>query len=618
MSMRAATLLLLSVAVAVAMAPGAWASGAQCSYTAASTNSSYVATDSSCTSFNVTFQKAAYNASFTCAGSQLDNASTLTFESGSFATVYNCSLNGASIVMHNGSNARLIGSTNSSFVPKFIGTNSSIDVGYYLDLNVFEPFNHSSIDAFGERVAGFGYVIPLMNNSVKLNNTQLQMELSDGQEINNTISNLSRIVPFGVYNQSESEVYNNALYGPGAPLSYGTIVGTRRFIVPAYTLTGNGTRSYNPYAVEYSFLAYDQLVMFKVNVTRNMNITPIYIEPLFPRFNFNNIPDNGKRNMTIWYLLAIPPQDAAWNFTSWVYRYNSNYRFTPNPLNTSIGDVAALWDIFDFPSSTPTHDLQNGTRIYILNYSTDIGLGLNSSIMLLNGVIPNVGSFIEDSTTPSFSFGLSYCSSVWNQSYPYTYVNHAGSYTMASDLMPLQAPAVPILVNSRCGVGLYLNGTDMAINCNGHTINDSREGIIINGSQRILISNCRIVGNGFNITNSSNVNVYNTSITPGIGASAYGIKVGGSSNIAFYNVTIANGYDNAFSSKGSRFVNFFNGTGISQGPDLPTAPYLGSKRLNTAIFILTSGLIIIAYAYLALMNRISKRAKHGRSRRRRG
>lgn len=606
--MRTATFLLLLAAAIMALVPAAAASGAQCSYTATAPHSSYVASNSSCSSFSITFQGSARNSSFTCAGAQLSSSSTVTFENGSSGRIYDCDLNGASIVMHNGSNARLIGSSNSSFNPVFMGGNSSIDVAYYLDVNVFEPFNHTSIVPFGERIAAFGYVIPLMNGSVKLQNTQLQMELSDSPGINATMSNLSKAVPFGIYNQSESEMFNKAVYSTPTPLPYGASLGARRFTVPSYTLTPEGRTDYNPYAVQYSFFAYDQLVMFRINVTGNMNLTPVYIEPIFPRFNFNNVPDNGRNNITIRYLVAVPPQDSAWNFTSWLYRYNSNYRFTLNPLNSSIGGVATLQRMLDFPSSAYSQ-LQNGTMIYLLNYSTNLGLGLNSSIMLLNGTIPGVGSFVQDSTTPSFSLGLSYCSSVWDKLYPYTYVNHPGSYSMVSDLRPIAAPAIPELVNSSCAVGLYVNGTGISIDCKGRTINDTREGIILNGSTNVSISNCRIVGNGLNITNSTDVNVYNTSITPGRNASRYGIMIGDSSNIGFYNVSVASGYNSTFSADGSRYVNFYNATNSSQGPGTPSVPYLGSNRLNTAIFILTSGLIIVAYAYLLATRRKQKRRR---------
>ncbi|MDE1852109.1 MAG: hypothetical protein KGH69_05525, partial [Candidatus Micrarchaeota archaeon] len=112
--MRFANFLLLFAAACVAVASSASASSNPCSYSITEPNSTYRISNASCGSFNITFHQSAYNSSVVCANTAFGSSSTLTFEEGSVARIYNCSLDNAKMTMLNGSHARIIGASNVS------------------------------------------------------------------------------------------------------------------------------------------------------------------------------------------------------------------------------------------------------------------------------------------------------------------------------------------------------------------------------------------------------------------------------------------------------------------------------------------------------------------------
>ena len=522
-----------------------------CSPTIAASNESF-SLNNSCTAFNISFAQGVSNSKLECNATSFNANSSIRFYGlNNEDYLFNCSFEGANIILGNYSFVNLISPSNANFTPLYSGHNASITVGYFLNISVFEPFGSNSTLPFGRRIAAFSYIIPLFNNTIKINNTQLQMVPSFSNYIVNLISRLNKTMQFGVYGQNQTAIYENATHR-----NYGNIMGHKEFMLPSYTLTSSGKVNYNPYAIEYSFLGYDQLVMYFLNITKNTDLTPVYIQPIYPAFNFYIIPDNGQRNITIRWLVSVPPQDLNWNFSAYIYRYSTTIGFIMNPLNNSIVNGTALVKLLSFPSKNYTA-YTNGTYTYYLNYSTKIGIGINSSIILLPGNIPKEGSFIQDSTTPSFSYGLAFCSTMLNQTNISSPVNESGTYTMASSLLPV-ATYAPILVNAPCYIGAYITGKNITINCNNGTITDTHYAFVINNAKNVTLNNCNIYGNGIEISNSTEISVYNTSIYSTTISSNYGIRIYNSSQVNFNKLNIFAGFSSPYSYINSSGINFYN------------------------------------------------------------
>ncbi len=518
-------------------------------------NASYVYPSSSCHgAAKFVFSSNTHNISLSCKGNQTINrfASIIVGNRSKSDGIYNCTLSGPNVEIGSKSSLYLMGQSVSNFTPKFTGVGSNIIVGHYLRVNVFAPFGYNSTSDFGQRVAGFSYIFPLMNYTFNYSNTELQMQEFFGNNFTGRFSALKAEVPFGAYGINASQIFENF-----SNAEYGRIEGWKVFPLPQYMLTSNGTVDYNPYEIDYSFLAFDQLVTFRLNITSNLNLTPMYIQPIYPTFNWNIVPDNGSRSITIKYLVAVPPQDENWNFTAYLYRYDPT-EFVVNPVSQGVGPHSALYRAFEFPNNNYSEN-SNGTLIFHINYTTPIAIGLNSSIVTVQGTIPGVGKFVQDSTTPSFSFGLGYCAMPYNTTdYPMGYitVSKPGEYTMAGNLLPLAAPALPQLVNAPCSTGIVISGKDIAINCGNWTINDTGQGIIIENSSNINLNNCRARGNGIEINNSTGISFYNLSITPSSEAASSGISISDAQGVNFYNLSIGNGYAkpfSVFSSSGTPF-----------------------------------------------------------------
>jgi hypothetical protein len=572
-----------------------------CNTTIAASNTSFSMNNNQCTAINIVFARGVSNSRLACNNISLSSRSNIIFGgSNNEDYLFNCSFNGAKIILGNDSFADIVSPINTNFIPTYNGSDASITVGYFLNISVFEPFGSNSVAMFGNRIGAFSYILPLFNNSIQLNNTQLQMVPSFSTYILNLVSSLNKTMQFGVYGQNQSAIYENF-----SNRIYGNIFGYKKFMLPSYTLTSNGIINYNPYAIEYSFLGYDQLVMYFLNITKNTNLMPVYIEPIYPSFNYNIIPDNGQRNITIKWLVAVPPQDLNWNFSSYLYRYSTSIQFIMNPLNNSIQNGTSLVKLLSFPSKNYSI-YENGTYLFYLNYSTKIGIGLNSSIMLLPGHIPGEGNFIQDSTTPSFSYGLSFCSTIFNQTNISNPINEKGTYTMSSRLFPLSGSA-PILVNASCYIGAYITGTNITINCNNGIIADTYYAFIINNAKNVKLSRCNILGDGILVSNSTGISVYNTTIYPTAASSTYGINLYNSSKINFSGVKILEGFSYPYLHANSSAVNFYDSDINTQNTSTVSTVTTVTTTIQQATFFhenqtyllyAASAAVLLIYIYL--------------------
>jgi len=259
--------------------------------------------------------------------------------------------------------------------------------------------------------------------------------------------------------------------------------------------------------------------------------------------------------------LLCLPQDKNWNFTAYIYRYAPQY-FVTNPRK-GIGLESAFVKLLTIDDNKTTYANytiglnDNGTRIYFINYTTPIAIGLNSSIITMNGTIPGEGSFIEDSTTPSFSFGVAYCSSSGNgQANPLAgiAISTPGTYHMVKALLPLYGDAIPQLAQGPCTTGLLIEGKDINVFCNGTKINASDYGIVVLNSSNINFYNCSIEGNGIFINNSQDISFNNFNLTPSAESKGFAAQIINSYFITFNNLSIGKGFSTligSFSSTGT-------------------------------------------------------------------
>ncbi len=546
-----------------------------------SSSSSVAAGLPGCASFNVTYENGVSSADLYCSNATISNSSSIVMAGNNHNDrIYNCTVSNPKIELYGNSSLDIIGSANPKFKPLFIGPNSNVTVGYFLTVNIYEPEGYNSSKTWGEQLTHYSYILPTINNTFPINNTQLQMVSSFSPQIQNLIERLKARVPFGLYNETNSTIYLSKLRNE----SYGTIYGSKTYTLPSYTVNATSTTYYSPYNVEYSFFAFDQLIMFKVNMTSNLNITPLYIQPLYPPFNFKYIPNAPNGMFTIRWLISVPPQDSNWTFNYHIYRYNTMQGFTVDPLNTSIGPYASFVNLLDFPPQNYTPE-PNQSKTYIFNYTSKLGIGLNSSITIANGTADSGKvSYIQDSTTPSFSQGIGYCSSIFNGTTPMSIVNQSGYYTMVSGyLRPLGGPALPVLFTAPCSIGTYIKGDNITIMCNQSIINDTGKGIVISDSKNVNLFYCAVKGNGIYIYNSTNVIISNTRVLPGL-VNNTGILVSSSNDIKFVNFGVYNGFAIPFNETNSQSVQFYNLSSTNQS----TISYIENRTIVNGAFVLSN------------------------------
>ncbi|MEM3841261.1 MAG: hypothetical protein QXN59_01020 [Candidatus Micrarchaeaceae archaeon] len=529
-------------------------------------------------------------------------------------SIYGCNFSNSYIYIGNSSKLNLVNPENRSFKLIFYGNSSEITVAYTLNLKVFEPPKYNSVSIFGNRVGAFGYILPSFNNSIKLNSSELQYVPSYSNTIKTIMAGI-RSLPYypgyGVYGENSSAIYSNSNISEGSP-----IIANKSFILPYETYLLNRTIMYDPYLIDYSFFAYDQLLMFTLNITNPANLTPLYVQPIYPQFNFHIIPNNNKKKLTINWIIVVPSSDKSWNFTSWIYRYNADNGFSLNPTENLQSNDSSFVKILSYPSNG--YAIVDGNQAYPINYSSIMGLGLNSSIIYTSGTIPKMGTFIEDSTTSSFSYGIGFCSTVYGGSNPISKVTSSGIYSVASEISPLESDSVPITLNgAQCGIAVYVEGKNISINCNGNVINSTIYGFEINASNNITIDNCKLFGAGLRIYNSTNVTILDTALDGKGFDGKYGISIIQSSNISFYNVSTSNYLKPYYVANNSNNVEFF-GIPNSNAPyaasnSIAVQQYLDKNQLlQDVIFAISLALIIIAYVYAFFKFQYKPGAKNNR------
>ncbi len=584
------------------------------------TSSGSAVTLPQCGHYNISFDKGVSGSSVNCNNATIGNGSVIYLAGNNLNdSLWHCTFNGSAVELGSGSSLSLLSPVKVNF-SSVLGNGSRIYVDYTLRVNVFEPFGSNSIGAFGDRVAAYGYLVPLMQGKVNIRATQMQMAASNSSYILSLISNLSRRFGIRVYNETQTQIFLDRYNA-----SYGKIIGSKSFQVTAYMITKNGTVDFNPYAMYYSFFAYDQLIMFDVNVTRNMNITPVYIAPVYPKFNFHFIPNNPSERLSIKYILAIPPQDLGWNFSTYIYRYNANQPdggFIENPYNNSVGYKDSFIKVFQNNNASYNVSYSNGARYYTVNYTSALEPGINSSIVTEMGNSGANSSYIQDSTTPSFSFGVGYCSTIINQTSPFFMINTSGTYYASGRLRPLIGSATPLLADFPCSTGFYVKGSNMAIICRNSTINDTIFGGVINDSYNVSVSGCRFYGNGLRVSNSTDIHIYNISSDANVYNDTFGLEITNSSNVSVFDSDISQGYFHPYAEKNSSIYlagDNFNSTNstITGLGNMIVVPI--SKEDQDALLALSTIAIICAgyYLFVRIRDEDNRRRRRYRNSRRR-
>ena len=569
----------------------------RCNFYVSTNTTSYSINSTACPSFKITFAPSIKNPRLYCTIGKLENGSINIPEGDSNASLYGCAFSNATFIIGPNSSVNVINPKSRNFTVQQHSNNSLLTVAYTLNIRVFEPDGYNTTKIFGNRVGAFGYILPSFNSKIKLNSTELQMVPSYSQTIRSIIKNLrsSAYFPgYGAYGENSSALYFNH--------SGNDIISNKTFLLPYETYTNTSILSYNPYIVDYSFFAYDQLIMFNINITKPATLTPIYIQPVYPTFNFNILPNNGKKNLTIKWIEVLPNNDTGWNFTSYIYRYNADYGFSLNPSEKPAANGSSFADVVSYPKYK-NYTYLEGYKAYLINYTSQIGIGMNSSIIFTNGSIPNVGTFVQDSTTPSFSYGIGFCSSTYGSTKPFTKVVSSGSYSVSQNLYPLISESEPRTVyGAPCGIGVYVMGKNIDINCNTNNINSTVSGFYVNQSENVTIENCNLNGGGINVINSTNVTFYNTHLNGTGGNSTSGVTVDNSDYIYFYNV-LASNYKNSHNITNSNNVEFSNqpqsSTTIapSANPATVKNELHSGKTLQDAILIISIVIIAAAYVY---------------------
>ncbi len=609
------TVLLLFILISPALSSAATAT--DCAYSINNSGENYTISASQCGSYDVAIPSGISGANILCSGSPpIVNISVGTGSRSD--TFYNCSFSGSSrMILQNGSSVYIIGSQSRPAI--FEGLNSSVTIGYYLRVNVLEPYGYNS-SLFGDRVAGFGYIYPTFNGTRVVRQTELMPNYSSTPFINSTIKNLSAIVPFGAYNQSQTQIYKNI-----TNLSYGRLIGSKTYKLAAYTVFNNRTVNYNPYSLVYSFFAYDQLIFFNFNISGNMNLTPIYVQPIFPMFNYYTIPDNGTHNITIRWLVAVPPQDTNWNFTTFLYRYNADDSFTVDPLSGPLGKDATVVKVLNYPNSSYEYTMDNGTKMYAINYNTKVPVAKNSSITISVGNAGRNISYIQDSTTPSFGFGLSFCASLANTTLLTTNLSFPGYYHSVPVVLPVSQQG-PYLVNAPCNTTAYIIGKNIYLNCSGAVFNDQIYGIKFRGAKNVTVNGCRIYGNGVFFDNSSDIRLLNTTINVSEYNDSFAIMSANSQNISLSNITVSRGFKRPLIESNSTLYMsdvYFNSTvsytttTTALTTTIPQTTGSASKGRNDTILYAATVVTVLVYAALLLSSRRRRRPRAAKGRARR-
>ncbi len=313
----------------------------------------------------------------------------------------------------------------------FADNSSNVGIGYYLHVIVYDK-NESD---YG--VARFVEILP--RKIVEENPGLISMYVP-----------MSRVI-------ATANQFNYTLPRFGIQLN-ASINGSAYFPIEAKQIYKNRIINFNPYEYYTPYSGYDQVVQYYFNITKNILYKPAYIQPLFP---FADIfPAN--KPVLLRFLIEF-------------YNKSSNQFLIMSAPQSWPANVVAKY-----------YNVSNGVFTYNAGFEKPGAYGFDT--------ILNTPYDHENSTSPFYSVGISYCSP-WGAA-----INESGYYPFVYPY--LHSYYVFWITNSSCNFGPIISGSNIIINCLGAAVNENLTDFVISDAKNVTIENCKLYGNGINASNS--------------------------------------------------------------------------------------------------------------------
>lgn len=243
--------------------------------------------------------------------------------------------------------------------------------------------------------------------------------------------------------------------------------GDSYFAVESEEVSKSGIRKFDPYTFYSPYLGYDEIAQTYFNATSGATYRPTYLQ-----------------TRMITYSLLPAGTHVLLNFTI-VFHNHTSYSKLRLFDGWQLDPDARLLNTY--------YNLTNGT------YSYDAGqlsLGIHAYILLLDTPYEH-----ENSTSLAYGVGLAFCyEGTPGIGTPGYYPLVYNSLTEANVFWPS---------DRSCRIGARIQADNVTIDCRGGDINSSEVGLIVSASNYTTIENCRIRGNGVQLSHAMGAKLYN-------------------------------------------------------------------------------------------------------------
>ncbi|MFP3278833.1 MAG: hypothetical protein RXP92_00780 [Candidatus Micrarchaeota archaeon] len=352
-------------------------------------------------------------------------------------TVVNCTINGKILSMHNAQNNIVNVTGNYSLV--FYDNSSNIAIGNFFHLLLYGPNREYAIGRF----------IQLMPNVLAEKAPYLVAMNQKMRDFIDAAKEYALPIPrFGIF--------------PNASCN-----GSCYFMLESEEISKNNTINFNPYLYSTPYWGFDILGYTRFNISRNVLYEPAYISPFI--YQDEILPAN---------------KPVYWNYT---IIFNTPTKVNKlRLLNGWQGDP-------DATLQATFYNITSGKFVYERGYQKP---GVYEFIALLDTPYDH-----ENSTTETYSVGLSYCSGGMGG------ISAPGYYPFAYN--SLNQINVFWLTNKICSIGMDIGASNVLINCRGGYVKSTNVDFRVSGQTNVTIENCLLYGNGI-LAASSNLTIYNT------------------------------------------------------------------------------------------------------------
>ena len=439
-----------------------------CPFVIRGDNNTYILNASiSCTNSTVIFSQNAQSNLLECNSHVINSTgAAIIFLNNTFNnTVVNCTINGKILSMHNAQNNIVNVTGNYSFV--FYDNTSNIAIGNFFHLLLYGPDKEYAIARF----------IQLMPNVFAEKAPYLVAMNQKMSNFINAAKVYGLLIPrFGIF--------------PNASCN-----GSCYFMLESEEISKNNTINFNPYLYSTPYWGFDILGYTRFNISRNVLYEPAYISPFI--YQDEILPAN---------------KPVYWNYT---IIFNT-------PTNTDKLRLLNGWQ--GDPNATlqaTFYNITSGKFVYERGYQEP---GVHEFIALLDTPYDH-----ENSTTETYSVGLSYCSDGMGG------INAPGYYPFAYN--SLNKINVFWLTNEICSIGMDIGASNVLVNCRGGYVKSTNVDFRVSGQRNVTIENCLLYGNGLSAT-ASNLTIYNTTFIAN--SSADRAILANDSDIYLYDVKFVN------------------------------------------------------------------------------